>query len=247
MRGFFVAGTDTGVGKTVVAGALAAALRNAGLKVGVFKPVQSGALQDEPDSDAALLKSYSGVDDHVREICPAAFRAPLAPLVSARLEGVTLSPNWYESALRRLEERHDYLLIEGAGGLAVPLASDLLVIDVIKHLGLPVLLVARPTLGTVNHTLLSVEALRARGLTVAGVLLNGFREGEIGICEQTNPDLIEEYGGVPVLARLPWYAGALNRPGLAGWFERYADLDYLRILLTEGKALACRKKGWCSI
>ncbi|RJX22589.1 MAG: dethiobiotin synthase [Desulforudis sp.] len=247
LKGFFVTGTDTGVGKTLVAGALAAALRTAGLNVGVFKPVQSGALQEEPDSDAALLKTYSGVDDLVREICPVAFPAPLAPLVAAKVEGVTLSPGWYEPALRRLEERYDYLLVEGAGGLAVPLAPGLLVLDVMKHFGLPVLLVARPTLGTVNHTLLSVEALRARGLTVAGVLLNGFREGAIGICEQTNPELIEEYGRIPVLARLPWLEGAFTRSGLAGWVERYADLDYLRVLLTEGKAMACLQKGWCSI
>ncbi len=198
-RGYFVTATDTAIGKTFVTAALAAALRARGRDVAVFKPVQSGALADDPAGDAALL----GAD------CVYAFRAPLAPLVAARAEGRQIELEPILERARTLEREHEVLLVEGAGGLLVPLSDELDVAGLALALGLPLVVVARAGLGTVNHTLLTVEAARARGLEIAGVVLNG--DGD-----ESTPDnaaLIEEASGVRVLARIPRLADPFDAAG----------------------------------
>lgn len=173
MRGVFVAGTDTGVGKTVLAAALAAALREEGLDVGVWKPVQSGARLTDPEGDAARLCRLSGVGDELESVCAVALAAPLAPLVAARLEGRRINLEAVVAHGQALAARHAALIVEGAGGVMVPLAPGFYVLDLMVRLGLPVVLAARAGLGTVNHTLLTAEAVRRRGLTVLGAVLIG--------------------------------------------------------------------------
>ena len=199
MSGYFVTATDTGVGKTFVTAALAAALRARGRDVAVFKPVQSGALADDPSGDAALL----GAD------CVYAFRTPLAPLVAARAERRQIELEPILERARELEREHEILLVEGAGGLLVPLSDDLDVAGLAAALGLPLLIVARAGLGTVNHTLLTIEAARARGLEVAGVVLNG--DGDESTDD--NPALIEARSSVRVLARIPRLADPSDAAG----------------------------------
>jgi dethiobiotin synthetase len=189
VRGFFVTGTDTGVGKTVVTGGLAATLRAQGRTVGILKPVQSGARADDPAGDAALLGAT----------CVYAFEAPLAPLVAARLEGATVELEPVVRAAERLAAANDLLLVEGAGGLLVPLAEGLLVADVARALALRLVVVARAGLGTVNHVLLTLDAARVRGLEVAAVVLNG--DGDDSTPE--NPALIAAFGDAPLLVRVP--------------------------------------------
>jgi dethiobiotin synthetase len=189
VRGFFVTGTDTAVGKTVVTGGLARALRAEGRSVGILKPVQSGARADDPAGDAALLAAT----------CVYAFEAPLAPLVAAQVEGATVELEPIVRAAERLAAANDVLLVEGAGGLLVPLADGLLVADVARALALPLVVVARAGLGTVNHVLLTLEAARARGLEVAAVVLNGDEDAST----PENPDLIGAFGGKPLLLRVP--------------------------------------------
>ena len=198
-RGFFVTATDTGVGKTFVTAALATALRARGRDVAVFKPVQSGATAEDPSGDAVLL----GAD------CVYAFAAPLAPLVAARAEGRTIELEPILARARELVREHELLLVEGAGGLLVPLADDFDLADLAVALGLPLVIVARAGLGTVNHTLLTIEAARARGLAVAGVVLNGKSD------ESTveNAALIEAGSGVRVAARVPWLADPADAAG----------------------------------
>jgi len=198
-RGYFVTATDTGVGKTFVTAALAAALRARGRDVAVFKPVQSGALADDPAGDAALL----GAD------CVYAFRAPLAPLVAARKEGRQIELEPILERARALEREHEMLLVEGAGGLLVPLSDDLDLAGLVAALGLPLVVVARAGLGTVNHTLLTIEVARARGLEIAGVVLNG--DGDESTDD--NPALIEARSGARVLARIPRLADPSDAAG----------------------------------
>ena len=198
-RGYFVTATDTGVGKTFVTAGLATALRARGRDVAVFKPVQSGALADDPLGDAALL----GAD------CVYAFQAPLAPLVAARAEGRQIELEPILERTRELEREHEILLVEGAGGLLVPLSDDLDVAGLAAVLALPLLIVARAGLGTVNHTLLTIEAARARGLEVAGVVLNG--DGDESTDD--NPALIEARSGARVLARIPRLADPADAAG----------------------------------
>jgi len=191
-RGYFVTATDTAVGKTVVTAGLASSLRARGLDVAVFKPVQSGALADDPAGDAALLGAE----------CVYSFAAPLAPLVAARYEGETIELEPVLARARKLAGEHELLLVEGAGGLLVPLAPGLDLADLAVALGLPLIVVARAGLGTVNHTLLTIEAARTRGLSVAGIVLNG----ESDESTTDNAALIEAGSGARVLAQIPWLA-----------------------------------------
>ncbi len=200
MRGLFVTGTDTGVGKTEVAAALVAGWRARGLDVGAMKPAQSG-VEDGEVTDADRLRAAAGGGDPAELVCPYSLRAPLAPAVAARLEGVEISLDRVLDAARELARRHAALVVEGAGGLLVPFTSRLTYADLAKALGMPVLVVARAGLGTVNHTALTVEALRARGLAPAGVVLN--RAGPaVDPSEPHNPGEIERLTGVRVLASL---------------------------------------------
>jgi dethiobiotin synthetase len=203
VRGLFVTATDTGVGKTVVTAALARALRARGIDAGVCKPVQSGNAAGDPDGDAMLLRSWSGVDDDVEEICPHAFAAPLAPLVAARLEGEALELEPLVQHVRRLAYRHDVVLVEGAGGLAVPVGEDWTIADLAAAIGYPLLIVARPGLGTVNHTALTATGARELGLQLAGVVLNGLRP-ETDASFETNAELIEAFARVRVVGVVPW-------------------------------------------
>lgn len=167
-RGYFVTGTDTGVGKTWVACRLADAARRRGLRVGVLKPAESGS-----DGDAAALLRASGCALPLEVVRPFTFLRPLAPAMAAALEGrrVTLGP--ILKAYKTVAEVSDFTLVEGAGGLLAPYGPGLDGAKVAKAVGLPLLVVARRGLGTINHCLLTLEAARARGLAVAAVLLNG--------------------------------------------------------------------------
>lgn len=171
MRGLFVTGTDTGVGKTEVACALLAGARAAGLDAVGMKPAQSGVLPGEP-SDAERLAEASGGVEPLEAICPYSFVAPLAPAVAARVAGRAVSFGRVVEAARALARRHAAVVVEGAGGLLVPLTDAETYADLAVALALPVLVVARAGLGTVNHAALTVEALRRRGLEVRAIVLN---------------------------------------------------------------------------
>jgi dethiobiotin synthetase len=171
MRGLFVTGTDTGVGKTEIACAIVAGARAAGVDAVGMKPAQSGHTPGEP-SDADRLRAASGGVEPLEALCPYSLTAPLAPAVAARLEGRELSLARIVDQARALAARHAAVLVEGAGGLLVPLTVRETYADLAVALGLPVIVVARAGLGTVNHTALTVEALRRRGLELAAIVLN---------------------------------------------------------------------------
>jgi dethiobiotin synthetase len=212
MRGLFVTGTDTGVGKTEVSCAIVAEARAAGLDLAAMKPAESGLGPGAP-SDSERLRAAAGGADDPALVCPYRFAAPLAPAVAARLEGAEVRLEVILGAARALLARHAALLVEGAGGLLVPLTAGGTYADLAVALGLPVLVVARAGLGTVNHTALTVEALRARRLAVAGVILN-----RIGPADDPsvphNAAEIERLCGVPVLATLPHCADIAGREAI---------------------------------
>jgi dethiobiotin synthetase len=235
VRGLFVAGTDTGVGKTIVTAGMAALLRSEGMNLGVWKPVQSGAYAEEEGSDAALLRTLGGVADACRDIAPLSFSAPLTPLLAAEKEGVSLTLEQIIQAGLPLMKRYDRLLIEGAGGLAVPLTATELVIDLAARLGTPLLLVARPGLGTINHTLLSLFYARQKGIHVAGIIMNGYQD-ELALHDHSltsNAAMIERFGDVPVLGRIPWLPEPLAQDQLVQQFRRHADMGAIRELLLS--------------
>ena len=169
--GLFVTGTDTGVGKTIATGVLAVCLRAHGLNAGVMKPIETGIRAGVlPDADWLLSVAPSAVPLDL--VAPYRLRAPAAPLIAAEAEGLLIDVQRIVSAYEALAARHDCMLIEGIGGVMVPVTPDRLVIDLIHQLRLPVLIVARSGLGSINHTLLTVECLKRRDIPIVGILFN---------------------------------------------------------------------------
>lgn len=188
MADLLVTGTDTGVGKTAVAAGLVLALRAAGRRAIGFKPAESGVSADEV-TDSALLARASGVEEALaRPLLSLA--EPLAPAMAALRAGVALDPAEVEARVRALREKlYEPVVIEGAGGVAAPLTWGYTVLDLARHLGLQAVVVARPGLGTLNHAWLTVEALSARAIPVAAVILNGVPAAP-DLAEQTNQEAL---------------------------------------------------------
>ena len=169
--GLFVTGTDTGVGKTRVATALVRALRHRGVDVGVLKPAETGVGEAGP-ADARALREAAGSCEALARICPQAFALPAAPAVAAAAEGRAVDREAIRAAFAAQAATHELVLVEGAGGLRVPLDDDLDMAGLARELGLPVLVVARAALGTINHTRLTLEVAERGGLAVAGVVIS---------------------------------------------------------------------------
>jgi dethiobiotin synthetase len=211
LRGAFVTGTDTGVGKTVVAASILAALRHRGERVAAFKPALTGT--DEPADpnwppDDALLAGAAGM--RAEDVAPARFGPAVSPHLAAALAGSPLDPAALRAAFAGRAAEADVVIAEGIGGLLVPLAPDYLVCDLACDLALPLVVVARPGLGTINHTLLTLEAARAVGLVVAGVVMTPWRDSPSAM-EEDNRATIARLGDVEVVT-LSWMPRA--DPGL---------------------------------
>jgi dethiobiotin synthetase len=212
-EGFFVTGTGTEVGKTVVAAVLANDLRRRGASVAVFKPAVTG-LDDPGETDHALLRRAAGSTQSDEEIAPYRYGPPASPHLAAAEAGEQIEPELLRSAAHRAAGGADALVCEGVGGLLVPLAWRLsgairqesarayLVRDLAVDLGLPLVIAAQPGLGTINHTLLTIEAARKRDLNVVAVVLTPWPAAPSAI-ERSNRETIEGLGEVRVLALPP--------------------------------------------
>jgi malonyl-CoA O-methyltransferase len=211
VRGVFVTGTDTGVGKTVVSAALVQRYRGQ-LPVRYWKPIQTGIEQDDDSADVRRLAKC-----RPEEIRAAGIRLerPVSPHLAARLAGVTID---IEALAEELAAEPDARwIVEGAGGVLVPVSETDLMVDLMILLALPVVIVARSTLGTINHTLLTLEALRARGIRPAGVILAGPPNPE-------NREAIERHGRVAVVGEMPVFT-PLTPAALAAWSASGLDPD----------------------
>ena len=211
VRGVFVTGTDTGIGKTVVSAAIMLRLRNE-CAVRYWKPIQTGIEQDDDTAEVARLaacRPYELLTSGVR------LPRPLSPHVSARLSGATIDIQPLVDSVNAAASPDTRFVVEGAGGVLVPINDTELMIDLMVRLALPVVVVSRSTLGTINHTLLTLEALRRRSLTIAGIVLVGPRNAD-------NRDAIERYGTAQVLGELPMFA-QVEPSGLAEWAAHEFD------------------------
>jgi dethiobiotin synthetase len=208
LPGVFVTGTDTGVGKTAIAGAIARRLRVGGRRVEVFKPAATGCRPSRGQlvsADADFLAACADSRRLLADIVPVRYAHPLAPNVAAELEKRPVDLELIFESWRRLAAEAECAVVEGIGGLLCPISDDFWVIHMARMLAMPVVIVARPLLGTINHTLLTLHAARSAGLEVAGVVVNRFRrdtsgEPDIDMAMQTNPDQIARRGRVKVLA-----------------------------------------------
>lgn len=194
-KGLFITGTDTGIGKTLVACGIARMLHSMKVRVGVMKPVATGDRQD-----AKLLLQAAQVDDPIERTNPQFFKAPLAPTVAAKLENREIDLEAIYQAYWKLSKEYDTLIVEGIGGVKVPLGESTYVSDLIQALRLSTLVVARAGLGTINHTLLTLDELEREKIPVAGVLFNGARGRSLA--ESTNPETLQDHTIVPVVGEL---------------------------------------------
>lgn len=230
MKSLFITGTDTGIGKTVISMGLCAFLSlRKGMDVGVMKPFESGLTKGEQKAgsrDAVLLREASGSTDSLRKINPYTFEAPLAPEVAAELEHRVIDIDSVDRTYRDLLRKHDVLIIEGAGGVMVPIKSNFFYIDLIRRWNVPTIIVSRLGLGTINHTLLTSRYLESQGISIVGVILNDVNN-EADIASQTNPGVLKQYLRVPFLGVFPhvaWVAqNRMNRELLAETFAKNID------------------------
>ena len=201
MSGIFIIGTDTGIGKTVLAAGLAGTLKQEGLNVGVMKPVGTGGIPFKDrliSPDALFMCAAANATVEPELVNPYCYELPAAPSVASRGQ----EPVKLEIIKQRFDtlwKSHDIVVVEGVGGLMVPLSDDLMLPDLARALNLPVLIVARIELGTINHCLLTIQCARDAGLNVMGFVMNRHETGEMGLVEQTNPSIVSKFGNVPLL------------------------------------------------
>lgn len=207
IKGIFITGTDTGIGKTIIAGGIAAVLIKHGFDIGVMKPFETGVSRRNGKwklQDGEFLGKAAGVTDPDNLITPCCFEKPLAPYAAAELENVQIDLKSIHSAFAELTSKHQIVLVEGAGGLLVPIKKNYFYANLAKDLNLPVIIVARPGLGTINHTLLTIKAAQFYKLKIMGIIFNNYNNNNYGIAEKTNPQIIEEFSGIPVLGEIPF-------------------------------------------
>tara|TARA_B100000959_G_scaffold35726_1_gene34240 strand:+ start:792 stop:1496 length:705 start_codon:yes stop_codon:yes gene_type:complete len=200
-KGVFVTGCDTGVGKTVIAGAIAASMKAHGLDVGVMKPVASGAKEIEGkliSEDAVYLKKIIESTDDDALVNPILLKPPIAPTIAASKAGILIDIDKILKAYEALTNKHDFVVVEGVGGLMVPIDDNLFVADLARKMDLALVIVTVDYLGAINHTLLTIEYARSRNLRIKGIVINMLKNGDDLVRE------IEKYSSVPILGTIPF-------------------------------------------
>lgn len=193
--GIFITGTDTNVGKTVVTAGLAAVMQGLGYTMGVYKPIQTGPVSD--------MEFVNSIDQNIMTKVTYYLKPATAPSLAAILDNVKIYKNRIKIDFDTMKESSDFLLVEGAGGLLVPIDEGFMMRELIKMLNLPVLIVARPDLGTINHTLMTVETARNADIDIVGIVISNYPVDTDDIAIKTAPDIISELSGEEVLGVLP--------------------------------------------
>jgi len=205
-KGYFITGTDTGVGKTFVTAGIAVVLKEKGVNVGVMKPVETGCAEKERElepQDALFLKKAAGVSDELDLINPYRFKAPLAPSVASRLEGKNIDLNKIKECYDTLASKHSIMFVEGAGGILVPLNEKETISDLVKLLQLPLIVIAASKLGAINHTLLTVKHAQSIGIEVKGIIIN-YPALATDETLSTNQTEIKRLTNIPIFGELPF-------------------------------------------
>ena len=254
MKTLFITGTDTGVGKTTVSACLSAFLSlKKKMNVGVMKPFESGLSKTAKDLlpwDAICLREASGSTDDLDDISPYTFEHPLAPEIAASIEHIQIDIDIVDRIYKKITKKHDIVVIEGAGGVLVPIKKAFFYADLIERWNAPTIIVARLGLGTINHTLLTYNYLKSRGISVVGVILNN-NDGTGDPSAQTNPEALRRYLEVPVLGVFPYTKGLLkegmDRELLADIFAKHIDavmlLDRIKRMEKKTQGKEEKKKG----
>ena len=218
-KGLFITGTDTGVGKTMVTGAIARSLAERGLDVEVFKPIASGCWRRREglvSSDAEFLAHWANSKFSLEEINPIRYRQRLAPITAAKVSGEEIDWETVRLSYHNLLAGSEILLVEGIGGVMVPLERDYLVLDMMADMGLGVLVVAENKLGVLNHAILTINACKARGLEVLGVVFNRYGVIDGDMAQESNESILEEVCEVGVVTVIPYDEDSCVEDGRMG-------------------------------
>lgn len=238
-QGFFITGTDTGVGKTVTTACLLSLYRKHRMNVGVMKPIETGVdpeCSSSANSDAKFLMEIARCSDPLSLISPIRLKTAASPYQAAKMEHQTIDIDRIINSFRQLAGKYENMLVEGVGGLLVPIRSNYLICDLIRDLGLPLLVVGKNALGTLNHTLLTLRAAQQADIAVRGVILTRSTEagGKDGI-EQGHAEIISELSGVPVLGEIPFLGQISEKSFSDDLLDRLeASLDFSE-LVARGK------------
>lgn len=232
--GLFITGTDTGVGKTLIAGAIAKISADKGIKVGVFKPIATGCSRCREglvSCDTEFLADCADSELSLATINPVSYRTPAAPIVSAACDGPAIDFDGIAVAYKHICESCDIVIVEGIGGVRVPLTAEFDLLDLAVEFALPVVIVSRPSLGTINHTLMTIDCVRAAELKIAGVVINGYDATQATVAENTAGDVITQCTGVNILSVVPFDETAdieaLNLPEVI--IESLTDCDWTKL------------------
>jgi len=205
-KGYFIVGTDTGVGKTIVAGGIAALYRDMDFNVGVMKPIATGCKSENASllsEDAVFLKQAAETEDEYELINPVRFEQPLAPTIAAKLSKTRINLEEIRSAYDTLCKKHQFIIVEGIGGILVPISEYYFIIDLASEFEIPLIIVSRPSLGTINHTLLTVAYAREHGLDIKGIVFNNCTQTSNNIV-RSNVEEIQRITSLPILGIVPF-------------------------------------------
>jgi dethiobiotin synthetase len=229
-RGLFITGTDTGVGKTIVACGLVRLLRKRCIDVGVMKPFATGNQiysRNFKSQDTELLAAAANVGDMDDDLNPVYFPIAASPLMASMITKNHVSLKSVLSVFQRIRRRHEFVVVEGIGGIMVPLTNSYLLGDFVKLLGLQLIVVSRPNLGSVNHTLLTVNACKKYGLDIVGIIINRMPT-KPDIVESMTPQFIRKLTGIPIIAIIPEQARSNSQATgrcMERWFADYIGVD----------------------
>lgn len=199
----FITGTDTDVGKTIITAGIAAVMQSLGYSTGVFKPLQSGAIKKNNEFISPDLNFVSLIDPNIKTKYSYCFHPPTSPYLASIIEKVQIDKKKIHADYNEFKRECDFVLVEGAGGILVPVQHNYLMADLSKELNIPLIIVARPDLGTINHTLLTIEAAKSRNIEIAGVIISNYPSNTKDISIRTAYHFIKEFSGVEILGTLP--------------------------------------------
>lgn len=233
-KGFFITGTDTGVGKTVISGAIIKVLQYLGVRVCGMKPVETGCGRQGDvliPYDGMFLKQTAQMEEPVTLVTPCRLASPLAPLMASETDGIPVVLDDIMSSFIKLRQHYDAVVAEGVGGLLVPLQKNYYVSDLAREMGLPLIIVARPGLGTINHIMLTVRQAAASGLSIAGIILNYNTPPEGSLAEETNPMLLAQVCPVPLIGIFPCLK-SIDEDEIARLALKHLDLELIKKYVT---------------
>jgi len=191
----FITATDTEVGKTFITAGLGCAAQMKGVSVGISKPISAGGIDD-----AIYYKKKLKLKDSIDSINPIKFKQPLSPYAAMKTENIKFDINMIRKSIRHFRGNRDLVLVEGLGGALAPIKKNYYIADLIKDLNIPCLIIARAGLGTINHTLMTIEVLKKRKIKITGIIMNGFDGSEIS--QRSNAEVIEELSGVKIIGKI---------------------------------------------